>query len=104
MIGVTTEPPTEKTGSGDTGSGDTGSGDTGTDGDCLAIPVCDEGHDEVDGPSGCLQDDAVCYEATECGVTIWCTGPDAPDPAPTSWISGGGPAGDIDPGRRRCGG
>jgi hypothetical protein len=41
---------------------------------CLAFPVCDEGETEVEGPSDCLQDDAVCYENTVCGSTIWCTG------------------------------
>jgi hypothetical protein len=43
--------------------------------DCLAVPVCDEGDTEVASESECLQDDAVCYERTECSVTIWCTGP-----------------------------
>jgi hypothetical protein len=44
---------------------------------CLAIPTCDEGHDQVESSSACLQDDAVCYSRTECGRTIWCTGPAA---------------------------
>lgn len=43
---------------------------------CLAFPVCEEGETEVSGPSECLQDDAVCYENSMCGTTIWCTGPD----------------------------
>lgn len=38
-------------------------------------PICDAGDTEVSGPSACLQDDAVCYSRSTCGVTIWCTGP-----------------------------
>lgn len=64
----------------------TDAGDLTLEVNCTAMPVCDPGHDEVDGSTGCLQDDAVCYERSECGVTIWCTGPDAPQ---TRLLSGG---------------
>lgn len=42
---------------------------------CLAMPVCDDGETQVDSESDCLADDAVCYENSVCGSTIWCTGP-----------------------------
>jgi hypothetical protein len=48
------------------------------DSNCLAQPICDEGHTEVESEGDCIQDDAVCYSRSMCGVTIWCTAPDAP--------------------------
>lgn len=35
---------------------------------------CDAGHEQVDSPSDCLQDDAVCYSLDNCGTEIFCTG------------------------------
>ncbi len=49
---------------------------------CLRIDEgaqCPEGQTQVDGPENCLQDDAVCEEIAP---GVWCTGPDAPEPAP----------------------
>ena len=43
--------------------------------ECEAFPSCDEGHQAVASATECLQDDAVCYERSLCGSTIWCTGP-----------------------------
>jgi hypothetical protein len=42
---------------------------------CTAYPSCDLDDLEVESASGCLQDDARCYERSMCGATIWCTGP-----------------------------
>ena len=42
---------------------------------CDGYPDCDPGHTKVASSSQCIQDDAVCYQRTTCGVTIWCTGP-----------------------------
>jgi len=67
------------------GDADAGA-DGGVDAICLAMPVCDPGHEEVDSEADCLQDDAVCYSNTLCGTTIWCTGPDAPE---LRFLSGG---------------
>lgn len=50
------------------------------DAQCEAIPQCHEGDVEVASSSDCLQDDAVCYELSLCGTTIWCTGPSSPPP------------------------
>jgi hypothetical protein len=58
---------------------------------CQAIPVCDDGHDQVPGPSDCLQDDAACYKRAMCGRTIWCTGPSAEGGGGEGSGSGAGP-------------
>ncbi len=42
---------------------------------CVAGEVsCPEGTERVDGPEGCLQDDATCEEISP---GVWCTGPDS---------------------------
>jgi hypothetical protein len=41
---------------------------------CDGYPACDPGDTQVPSPSQCLQDDAVCYQRSVCGSTIWCTG------------------------------
>lgn len=46
---------------------------------CDGYPQCEPGHLQVKSPSGCYQDDAVCYSRSSCGVTIWCTGSSASD-------------------------
>lgn len=56
------------------------------DSNCLAQPICDAGHTEVESEGDCIQDDAICYSRSMCGVTIWCTAPDAPTPR---FIAGG---------------
>ena len=50
-------------------------GDEGDGSPCIAVPMCKVGETKVDSESDCLQDDAVCYEETKCGKSIWCTGP-----------------------------
>jgi hypothetical protein len=49
------------------------------DAQCDGYPSCDPGHTKVPSPAQCLQDDAVCYPRSLCGITIWCTGPTAAD-------------------------
>jgi hypothetical protein len=49
---------------------------------CDGYPNCNPGDTQVASSSQCLQDDAVCYQRTTCGVSIWCTGPSAPDAGP----------------------
>jgi hypothetical protein len=49
---------------------------------CDGLPNCDPGDTQVASPSQCLQDDALCYQRTTCGVSIWCTGPSKPDAGP----------------------
>ena len=49
---------------------------------CDGLPSCNPGETQVASSSQCLQDDAVCYQASACGVSIWCTGPLLPPPPP----------------------
>jgi hypothetical protein len=49
---------------------------------CDGLPECNPGDTKIASPSQCLEDDAVCYQRTACGVSTWCTGPSAPDAGP----------------------
>ncbi len=90
LVGCDTDDTDDPTDSTTDAVGD--SSDVGGDTTCLAMPVCDSGEQQVDSESDCLQDDAVCYSNSMCGVTIWCTGEDAPE---LRFLSGGFQSGEC---------